>query len=428
MSAVADAASSRSTEGSASRGTRVATALIVVAFFAVYWASSYALVARKGTTHFGGDPWFYAEIAKGNVLGRLGEYQISRIFRFHMTTVLLGAGWMETLAPLTRWIPAGFLLKALFAAVGALGVLGAIQAFAMFMPRRQALLWGIIYGSTLGVWYFSSIEESKIVTATLATLYIATYARLRAEWTPKRALLLSAILLVACFNDIVVACLVAIPALDALVQRGIDLRHDGWIILHAALAPVVFVIVELVVNRMLVSPAEHPEGASHFSMLIYYVTRNDYSLESVRMFLVRWLFFNLAAPERSAAYWAQPEVNYGGDFLPTLASYLTSPLSTVLAITAAGLAVALVLPRWRGAIVPGLGGFLLGLAGYAAVRMIVFYVANPWECLLFASTVTLPHLLLIAVPFAASRIPAKEAILVIVAALLIASNGRFIVG
>lgn len=81
----------------------------------------------------------------------------------------------------------------------------------------------------------------------------------------------------------------------------------------------------------------------------------------------------------------------------------TSPLSTVLAITAVGLALTLIVPRWRGRSRPTARGTLLvGLAAYALTRMLFFLVLNPWEALLFASSVTVPHLMLIAAPFAAS--------------------------
>ena len=46
-----------------------------------------------------------------------------------------------------------------------------------------------IYAVSFGVWYFASIEESKIVTATLSALYIAIYLHLRDDWTMRGAVL-----------------------------------------------------------------------------------------------------------------------------------------------------------------------------------------------------------------------------------------------
>ncbi len=316
---------------------------------------------------------------------------------------------------------------ACFAAFGAIGVWGAILTFAAVVPRRQALLWGAIYGVSLGVWYFSSIEESKALSAALTALYIAIYVRVRSEWTSRRAFLLNLVLVAACLNEIVAVFLVAIPALDAVAQRGIDVRRDYWIGLHALIGPATFLFMEISARLLLPAPT-HAESASHFDMLICYISRNDYSLANLYMFAVRWLLINIAAPERTAVHWARPEVGYGGDFLPALGSYLTSPLSIALAVFVVGLALAMLVPRWRGRIAEGQGPLLLGLAAYAVVRMLFFLVFNPWECLLFASSVTLPHLLLIALPLAASRLPGKEAILLVLGGLIMASNARFIMG
>lgn len=404
---------------------RLLVGVIVVGFFATYWISSEVLVARDGTTHFGGDPWLYAELSKASFLDRTED--LARITRFHPLTVFIALSWMRISVPLTAWLTPDQILRAAFAAFGAIGVWGAISAFAAVVPRRQALLWGAIYGVSLGVWYFSSIEESKALSAALTAVYIAIYVRLRCEWTTRRAFWLNFVLVAACLNEIVAVFLVAIPALDALVQRGIDLKHDYWIALHGLIGPATFVFMEITARLILPAP-EHAEGASHFDMLIYYVTQNDYSLTGLYMFSVRWLFFNIAAPERTAIHWAKPEVGYGGDFLPSLGSYFTSPLSTVLALVVIGLAIALLVPRWRGRIEAGHRALLIGLAGYALVRMLFFLIFNPWECLLFASGVTLPHLMLTAIPLAVSRFAGKEGFLLVLAGLILASNARFIIG
>src|SRR5262245_20369780 len=120
---------------------------------------------------FGADAFYYAELAKENVLGRLGrDYLLDRVTRFHPFTTVMAVAWMKLLSPLTIWISPAHLLKALFSAVGAIGVWTAMRAFAMVVPRRYVLLLGIIYASSLAVWYFSSIEESKIVNTTLTAL------------------------------------------------------------------------------------------------------------------------------------------------------------------------------------------------------------------------------------------------------------------
>src|SRR5262249_22218387 len=211
--------------------------LLPVAAFGLYWLSALVLAAREDTFLFGADTILYMELAKGNVIERLGSfYAFDRITRFHPLTTALAVAWMKALSPLTQWITPQQLLKAMFSTVGAIGVGAAAAAFAAVVPRRQAQLWSAIYGASLSVWYFASIEESKIVTATLAAVYIAAYLRLRQDWTVRGAVTLTGILLLACLNEIIAAFLVAIPVADALAQRGRrlrdNLRHGRWIAWH----------------------------------------------------------------------------------------------------------------------------------------------------------------------------------------------------
>ena len=149
----------------------LAIGLVVIAAFVLYWASSFALQARGATLHFGADAHLYDDLARG--------IAVDRVARFHPVTVALALSWMKLLSPLTHWITPQQLLKAMFAAVGAVGVWAAMAAFTIFFQRRYVVLWGIIYAASFGVWYFSSIEESKIVTASLTALYITVYLRLR---------------------------------------------------------------------------------------------------------------------------------------------------------------------------------------------------------------------------------------------------------
>ena len=168
---------------------------------------------------------------------------------------------MKILSPLTLWITPQHLLKAMFAAIGALGVGAAMWAFAAVVPRRHVLVCGLIYASSLGVWYFSSIEESKIVTASLSALYIAVYLHLRDHWSRPRAALLTAILLLACLNEIVAGFLIIIPIVDTLVRRGWDWRHGWWIAVHGLVGPIALFILEFVVNGRLVARINRSGGS-----------------------------------------------------------------------------------------------------------------------------------------------------------------------
>src|SRR5262245_916252 len=399
---------------------QTAFVLIALAAFLLYWLSALVLEARGGTTHFGADAHIYSQLAAGGV--------DDRITRFHPVTTALAVAWMKVLGPLVPWIAPQNLLKALFAAVGALGVWAAMWAFAAVVPRRYVALFGVIYATSLGVWYFSSIEESKIVSATLTALYIAAYLHLRNRWTRRGAVLLTAILPLGCLNAGVAPFLDAIPAVDALLQRGWDLRYGRWIALHALAAPVALLFLEGVVNGRLVGAGTTAEGASHLSMLIFYVTQNDFSGWILYAFFIKWLFFNMAAPSMQATVEPGLEGTEAGDFEPLLAHYFSSPLSGGLVVLFGAMLVAIVLPRYRTGSSAPMTGLLLSVAAFAAVRGAFFLVFNPGECLLFSNSVTLAHMLLIGVPFAASNFPAKQGVLAAVAALLFITNGAFMIG
>jgi hypothetical protein len=57
-----------------------------------------------------------------------------------------------------------------------------------------------------------------------------------------------------------------------------------------------------------------------------------------------------------------------------------------------------------------------------------FLIFNSREPLLNSPATTLPHLLLIGIPFTASSFPAKRSLLAIFAVLLFIANGAFIFG
>lgn len=169
------------------------------------------------------------------------------------------------------------------------------------------------------------------------------------------------------------------------------------------------------------------EGATHFSMLMWYISKNLFTFESLYAFAVRWLFINIAAPELHATHWADASTNFGGDFKPELANYFSSPVSVGLVFLFGLMLVASVFRR-QSAGIKSQVGLVPALATYAIVRGGFFFVFNSKECLLFSSSVTLVHLLMIGIPFAASSFPAKRTLLLIFAVLLFLANGAFITG
>jgi hypothetical protein len=188
------------------------------------------------------------------------------------------------------------------------------------------------------------------------------------------------------------------------------------------------VFLELAVNDRLVAADPDPEGASHFSMLLYYVGQNHYDLGTLREFVSRWLFYSIAAPSLDATYAAGD--NYAGDYGAevTLASYLASPVSIALVLVFAAIAVASALPGYRREQPAALSGVAGALGAYALLRAAFFLAVYPGECLIFSSSTVLAHMLLVAMPFTASLFPWKRGLLWTFAALLFIANASFIIG
>jgi len=390
-------------------------AVILFSVFALYLFSAEWLGAQYANTYFGADGWHYSQIAEGKFF--------ERSLRFHPVTVLAAFGWMKIFQPLTAWLDPFLILRAMFALIGTLGVWAAISAFATMFGNRYAALLGIVYASTLGIWYFSSIEETKIISATLAAVYIAIYLHLREDWTLRRAIALTAVLLVACLNEIVAGLLVVIPALDALIRRGLNWRDVRWIGLHAMAGVLALVLLEILA-RLRPDDAS-AEAANHFGLLLWYIMQNDYSLQALYAFVLRWFLFNLAAPE-AAVYDANPDIGFGGDFAPSILNYFGSPGGIALVIVAAAIAVISVWKRPRRKFTRSGIAIVAALGAYIFLRGTFFFVWLPSECMLYAPSITLALLLIAVMPLMRSTFAYKNFVLGALAAAMLLANGFFI--
>jgi hypothetical protein len=388
-------------------------ALMGLVTFGLYWFSAIALEERDATVLFGADAHLYAPISQGEVY--------DRVVRFHPVTVWVALAWLKLSEPLTPWLDAFYLMKGMHAAVGGLGVAAAMWVFAAVMPRRYVVLFGAIYAFAFGTWFFSSIEESKGITALLSALYIGVYLRLRERWSARDALLLTAILLLACLNEIVAGFLLVIPIVDTFLKYRLDPRRYGWLVLHGLAGPLALGILEGVIRPLLGGAGTEEEGASHISMLLFYVLRNDFSPISVYSFVINWFFFNIAAPTPDATL----PTEYGGYFEPSLSNYFSSPATIGLVVLFGVMIAASFLPKSRARPAIDPRGILLPLTAYALLRFAFYIAVNTGEAIVFASPVTLVHILLVAIPFTASNFPWKRPLLAVFAALLFITNGAF---
>jgi hypothetical protein len=220
------------------------------------------------------------------------------------------------------------------------------------------------------------------------------------------------------------AFLIAIPVVDTMLQRGLDRRRALLLAAHGLIVLIVWLVLEVLVNGWFIPESVNFEGQSHLNMLLYYFAKNNYGLASIHGFIANWFFFNILAPTPYAVWWP----GAGDYFEPSLAAYISSPVAlAALLIVALVIAVPL-LSHYRMARFGPAQGLLLPLAAFAFVRGMFFFMFNPAEPLLFSPTVTLVHWLIVLVPFAASRFPAKGAVLSVLCILLIMTNAGFMLG
>jgi hypothetical protein len=154
---------------------------------------------------------------------------------------------------------------------------------------------------------------------------------------------------------------------------------------------------------------------------------NDHGTESLYAFGLNWLFFNVAAPAPYANYATPIWPFYAGFFEPSLANYLSRPVTFGLSVLACVLlAAALAYRKTARTAATGPWPLALALLAYTLVRATFFFIFNPPEALQFSPAVTLAHLLLLAMLFARAEFPGKRLGLAVLAALLLMTNSTFI--
>lgn len=388
--------------------------LVTGAAFCLYWLSSILLNSHGTSTYFGSDANLYALLAYGHFEERL--------VRFHPVTIYGALTWMDAFRPLALWIQPVSILLAMFAMVGAAGVWAAMTAFARVVPRSEVPLWGAVYALSFGIWFFSSVAESKIVTASLATIYIALYLHYRENPNFARSVFLALVFAAACLNEIASALLIVIPATDIVLSGKLDRRRFTWLTAHALIAGFALIVLETL--RMYNAPAlpGNQESGSHFSMLLFYIGINDHGPDSLYSFILNWLFFNIAAPSHEAAYATPIWPQYRGYFEPALPGYLDRPVTVALSLLVCGLMIAAVCFRRGVQTASGTRVVALALAAYTLARAAFFFLFNPPEALLFSPAVTLAHLLILAIVFAGANFPGKRSALLALAILLLLTN------
>jgi len=395
----------------------VAIAVLVAASFAIYMRSSFLIVAAQLPASFGADANLYYGIVTGDVS--------ERIAKFHPITIWLAVGWMHLMGPVgvAAQLNPQLILMALFALVGALGIVPAAIAFSTVTERRNAFCLAAIYAFALGIWYFSAIPESKIVTATLASLYVALYMRYRDDAQSTKPFFLYALMAIACLNEIASAALILIPFVDALLMGRLRARL-AFLATNALIIMASLFALEAIINPHFAQETQTLEGENFLSMFRYYASLGDHSIGSLYAFALNWLFFNIAAPAAATNFVDPLYPGYVGYFAPAFSGYFMRPMSIMLLVPFLAL-VALVLIDWKTALPDRNRSLLIALSAYSASRAAFFFMFNPAEALLFSPAATLAHLVICAIVLEKSPSLFKFPLLLSFALLLFASNLDF---
>lgn len=398
--------------------------------FVVYLGSAYLLAAEQRDEALGADAGLYRMLA-------YPTFAEDRVTAFHVVTVLLARAWIGIIAPLVGriapdlWPP--HMLHPLLAAVGAAGVIAAIYVASKFLARRDAILFGVIYGLSLGVWYFSCVPESKGLTAALIAVYLAVYLRFRDDRSMVSGLMLSGIMFAACMNDLTSAALLVIPLFDSVMRGRFDKSACARIGMQLTIGVVGAVVIQQLMVPLLPgngseSAKDWPVESGAVALFLKYFQISDHSPSAFWSFLLNWLFFNIAAPQEHATHALALWPDYKGFFEPSLFGYLTSVTTLGLAGCVASIIYFAAAPTSRGRITSDAAGLMMGLLAFSVVRGVFFFLFNPGEAILFSSSVVLPHLLLFSIPFGTAKISDQLRTLLLsgFAVLLFLANGRFI--
>ncbi|HKJ61689.1 MAG TPA: hypothetical protein VKA94_06795 [Hyphomicrobiales bacterium] len=397
----------------------VLLAVIAVSFL-LYCETSKLLIEKDITDLFGADTHLYLTLATGTVN--------DQIQLFHPLTVYLTKAWMAVFSPIRDVIGVDNLSGAMYALIGAGGVAAAYSAFRRLLPSSYVITCTIAYAFAFSGWYFSSIHETKIIDGSIASIYIAIYLYIREKWSPTGALALTAVLIIGCFNAIVTAFLVAIPAIDTFLRENYRIRKLGWVALHAMPVPLIFIALELLIDRSIAAGANEAEANGHFDLLLTFAALGDHGIASWLGFALNWMLFSLAAPASNADYSYAIWEDYHGYFEPSVLNYFGNGATGLFLVMLCIMLATVVIYRRSDAKTASLQPLLIGLAAYSLIRSILFFVFIPAEALLYTPPVILAHLLILFCFFIYSDAPYKKPVLYTFVAALFISNMRFLFG
>jgi len=375
--------------------------IFFILFLAVYFVTEINNLSSRNLNDypFGGDIPHYT-------------FDIGHIFRHPLTTWLIKSyrGLIEGMFHVTASIPA---MKFLFSFFGAINIVIVYSICTMFFNRYRSVLYTACYGFSLSVWYFSSVPESYVISATLYSLYIWYFIKHSSDLRLTQVLISLGILTLALLNDISSVFLLLLPLTYYNKKIITDKKIRRFFLLH-----VFFFLASWFVIKFQQWPLVE----------FYSNMRNDFSVKSFMINdfmepLLNVTFFSIGAPSHEVSYAPRMLPHYPGYFVPSLWGYMNHIVTAIFFVFYSGF-IMIALSRIH---LIKHNKFIIPFIIFIIARYVSIIFVNPGEAFLFTILSTLPLLLVLFFLFDMTNFKYKGIFEFILTFSIAASNLRFFI-
>jgi len=339
-------------------------------------------------------------------------FGIGHGFRHPITAKLMEfyRGFISILLPITI---TPFVMKLLFSFFGAINVMIVHSICSMFFSRYRSVLVAVCYGFSLSVWYFSSVPESYVFSATLYSLYFWYFIKHCSDLRLIKVLILLGLLTLALLNDISSVYLLLLPFVYYNKKIITDKKIRSYFLLH-----VFFIFACCVVIKI----NEWPVVEFYSNM------RNDFSVTSFIKDdfiepLLNLLFFSIGAPSHEVTYAPRMLPYYPGYFQPSVWGYMSQIVTAIFFVFYSGL---MIIALTRVQLIKH-NKFIIPFIIFLFARYLSIIFLNPGEAFLFTMLSTLPLLLVLFCLFDSAQFRYKGAFELILILSMTASNLMFFI-
>jgi len=303
--------------------------------------------------------------------------------------------------------------KFLFSFFGAINVMIVYRIFLMFFNRYKSFLFTVCYGFSLSVWYFSSVPESYVISATLYSLYFWYFIKHCSDLRLMKVLILLGILAFAICNDISSVFLLFLPLIYFNKEIITNKRIRSYFLLH-----VFFLVALCIMFKFL----------GWDVVKFFLIQREGYGPSSyvlsdfIEPFL-NVIFFSVGAPSHETSYAPRLLSFNSAFFKPTLLGYMDHIVTAIFFIFYGSL---MIIALSRVQLIKH-NKFIIPFIVFIAARYLSIVFFNPGEAFLFTTLSTLPLLLILFCLFDTAHFRYKGAFELVLFLSMFASNLRFLI-